>query len=122
MTEEARWRKTLQSLRRVLSGEQTVDMLLASRRGGRPAEEKVPGPAKVSVDNHLSDTHTVVEVKCPDRVGLLYLITRTLGQSGLWIASARIATDIDHAFDTFYVADRHGRRSRGDARPARAGR
>jgi [protein-PII] uridylyltransferase len=43
-------------------------------------------------------------------VGLLYLITRTLAQSGLWIASARIATDIDHAFDTFYVTDRHGRR------------
>ena len=110
VTEEARWRRTLEALRRVLSGEQTVDMLLASRREGRPAEEPVPGPAKVSVDNHLSDTHTVVEVKCPDRVGLLYLITRTLAQSGLSIASARIATDIDHAFDTFYVVDRHGRR------------
>jgi len=97
-------------LRRVLSGEQTVDMLLAARRGGRPADETVPGPAKVSVDNHLSDTHTVVEVKCPDRVGLLYLITRTLAQCGLSVGSARIATDIDHAFDTFYVADRHGRR------------
>jgi [protein-PII] uridylyltransferase len=64
----------------------------------------------VSVDNHLSDTHTVVEVKCPDRVGLLYLITRTLAGFDLSIASARIATDIDHAFDTFYVADRHGHR------------
>jgi len=110
VTEEARWRRTLQSLRRVLSGEQTVELLLAARRGGRPAEESVPGPAKVTVDNHLSDTHTVVEVKCPDRVGLLYLITRTLAHSGLSIASARVATDIDHAFDTFYVADRHGRR------------
>jgi [protein-PII] uridylyltransferase len=110
VTEEARWRRTLQSLRRVLSGEQTVELLLAARRGGRPADEFVPGPAKVTVDNHLSDTHTVVEVKCPDRVGLLYLITRTLAHSGLSIASARIATDIDHAYDTFYVADRHGRR------------
>ncbi|HEX6776009.1 MAG TPA: ACT domain-containing protein, partial [Methylomirabilota bacterium] len=110
VTEEARWRRTLQSLRRVLSGEQTVELLLAARRGGRPADESVPGPAKVTVDNHLSDTHTVVEVKCPDRVGLLYLITRTLAHSGLSIASARIATDIDHAYDTFYVTDRHGRR------------
>jgi [protein-PII] uridylyltransferase len=110
VTEEARWRRTLQSLRRVLLGEQTVDELLAARRGSRPGDEPVPGPAKVSVDNHLSDTHTVVEVKCPDRVGLLYLITRTLAGFDLSIASARIATDIDHAFDTFYVADRHGRR------------
>jgi [protein-PII] uridylyltransferase len=110
VTEEARWRRTLQALRRVLLGEQTVEELLAARRGGRSGDEPVPGPAKVSVDNHLSDTHTVVEVKCPDRVGLLYLITRTLAAFELSIASARIATDIDHAFDTFYVADRAGRR------------
>ena len=110
VTEEARWRRTLQALRRVLLGEQTVEELLAVRRGSRSGDETVPGPAKVSVDNHLSDTHTVVEVKCPDRVGLLYLITRTLAGFELWIASARIATDIDHAFDTFYVADRAGRR------------
>ncbi len=110
VTEEARWRRTLESLRRVLLGEQAVEALLASRRAGRPGEGNVPGPPKVSVDNHLSDTHTVVEVKCPDRVGLLYLITRTLATLGLSIASARIATDIDHAFDTFYVVDRRGRR------------
>jgi [protein-PII] uridylyltransferase len=110
VTEEARWRRTLQALRRVLLGEQKVDELLAARRGSRSGEDAVPGPPKVSVDNHLSDTHTVVEVKCPDRVGLLYLITRTLAGFDLSIASARIATDIDHAFDTFYVADRHGRR------------
>ena len=110
VTEEARWRRTLQSLRRVLLGEQTVEELLAARRGSRSGDEPVPGPAKVSVDNHLSDTHTVVEVKCPDRVGLLYLITRTLAGFEQSIGSARIATDIDHAFDTFYVADPHGRR------------
>src|SRR5262249_58237992 len=56
VTEEARWRRTLQSLRRVLSGEQTVDMLLAARRGGRPADETGPGPAKVSLDHYPSDT------------------------------------------------------------------
>jgi len=110
VTEEARWRRTLQSLRRVLLGEQTVEELLAARRGSRSGDEPVPGPAKVAVDNHLSDTHTVVEVKCPDRVGLLYLITRTLAAFGVSIASARIATDIDQVFDTFYVTARHGRR------------
>jgi [protein-PII] uridylyltransferase len=93
-----------------LQGEQKVDELLAARRGARSGEEAVPGPAKVSVDNHLSDTHTVVEVKCPDRMGLLYLITRTLAAFDLSIGSARIATDIDHAYDTFYVVDHDGRR------------
>ena len=110
VTEDARWRRTLDSLHRVLRGEQAVEDLLAARRAARRAEEPVPGPPKVSVDNHLSDTHTVVEVKCPDRVGLLYLVTRTFAALGLDIGSARIATEIDQAYDTFYVADRQGRR------------
>ena len=49
-------------------------------------------------------------MKSPDRLGLLYLITRTLATLGLDIASARIATEIDQAFDTFYVHDRQGQR------------
>jgi [protein-PII] uridylyltransferase len=110
VTEEARWRRTVDALRKVIAGEETVDALLAKRRSGRPPGESVAGPPKISVDNRLSDSHTVVEVKCPDRVGLLYAITRTLSALGLDIGSARIATEIDHAYDTFYVTDREGRR------------
>ncbi len=109
ITEEGRWSRTLEDLRRVIGGEETVEALL-ERRHARGEPETVPGPAKVSVDNGLSDTHTVVEVKCPDRVGLLYLITRTLSRAGLDIGSALIATEIDQAFDTFYVTDRQGRK------------
>ena len=71
------------------------------------------------MDNQISDSRTVVEVKCPDRVGLLYVITRTLSGHGLDIASARIATEIDHAYDTFYVTDRQGRRLEDEAAMAR---
>jgi [protein-PII] uridylyltransferase len=110
VTEDARWRRTLGALRRVLVGEQTVEEALAARRSGRPAASAVPGPPKITVDNQLSDTHTVVEVKCPDRVGLLYLITRTFQALGLDIGSARIATEIEQAYDTFYVTDHQGRR------------
>jgi [protein-PII] uridylyltransferase len=62
----------------------------------------------VTVDNSLSDTHTVVEVRAPDRLGLLYLITRALAAEGLDIATAKIATDRDHALDAFYVTGRAG--------------
>ncbi len=109
ITDESRWSRTLEDLRRVIRGEETVEALL-DRRHARRETEPVPGPAKVAVDNDLSDTHTVIEVKCPDRVGLLYLITRTLSQAGLDIGSARIATEIDQAFDAFYVTDRQGRK------------
>ena len=110
VTEEARWRRMVDALRRVIVGEETVPALLARRRGSRRAEETVPEQPKITVDNRLSDSHTVIEVKCGDRVGLLYAITRTLSSLQLDIGSARIATDIDHAYDTFYVTDRGGRR------------
>jgi [protein-PII] uridylyltransferase len=81
----------------------------AARAAGRA---QAPGEAKpkITIDNRLSDEYTVLEVKCPDRLGLLHLITRTLSGSDLDIASARIATEIDQALDTFYVLDRKGRR------------
>jgi [protein-PII] uridylyltransferase len=110
VTEEARWRRVLDGLRSVIRGEQTVETLLAARRTGRPVADRFEGPVKVTVDNQLSDTHTVIDVKCPDRVGLLYLLTRTLSSLGCDIASAHIATEVEQAFDTFYVTDRQGRR------------
>jgi [protein-PII] uridylyltransferase len=104
------WNRLLDTLRAVLVGEQTVEALLERRqRTVRTGGDGVSRP-KIVVDNRLSDTDTVVEVKCPDRLGLLYLITRTLSTQGLDIASARIATEIDQAFDTFYVHDRRGRK------------
>ena len=120
VTEEARWRRTLEALRRVLRGEVSVEELLARRRGLHSGSEAaVAGPPKISLDNQLSDSSTVLEVKCPDRVGLLYVITRTLSAQGLDIRSARIATEIDQAYDTFYVTDRQGRRLEDEVAMAR---
>jgi [protein-PII] uridylyltransferase len=118
LTAAGHWTRTIDGLRAVLTGEQSVDALLAQRklaaRGGRGEARRdgVPGPhmirPKIAIDNLLSDTATVLEVKCPDRLGLLYLITRTLSALELDIASARIATEIDQALDTFYVHTRKG--------------
>jgi [protein-PII] uridylyltransferase len=109
VTSAAHWRRTLEALGAVIAGTTSVDDLLERRRRGRPPTG-VQGPPKITIDNHLSDVNTVIEVKCPDRVGLLYLITKTLSSLGLDIASARIATEIDHAYDTFYVHDRQGQK------------
>src|SRR5947199_3990176 len=106
----ARWARPLEALRAVLTGEQTVPALLARRRTAGREATGPGGPPKIALDNQLSDTATVIEVKCPDRLGLLYLITRTLAGLGLDIVSARIATEIDQAFDTFYVQDHEGRK------------
>jgi [protein-PII] uridylyltransferase len=109
VTSAAQWRRTMDALAGVVAGTASVDELLEKRRQSRKTRE-VEGPPKITMDNELSDSYTVVEVKCPDRVGLLYLITKTLSGLGLDIASARIATEIDQAYDTFYVHDRQGQK------------
>ncbi len=108
MTSAAQWARLLDALRAVITGEQSVEALLAARR--RAGRDGAAAPPKIVVDNQLSDDNTVVEVKGPDRVGFLYLITRTLASLGLDIASARVATEIDKALDTFYVHDGKGQK------------
>src|SRR5204863_8039209 len=87
VTSAAQWGRTLGALAGVLTGEQSVDALLERRRASGRTAPDIAKP-KISVDNRLSDEYTVIEVKCPDRLGLLYLITRTLSAQGLDIASA----------------------------------
>jgi [protein-PII] uridylyltransferase len=110
VTSPAFWGRTLDALRRVLTGEAQVAALLERRRAAGRAVAGAEGSVKITLDNHLSDDYTVLEVKCPDRLGLLYLVTRTLAGLGLDIATARIATEIDQAVDTFYVHDGQGRK------------
>ena len=119
VTSAAWWSRTFADLRAVLGGERRVEELLERRQRGSRPDIGVAGPPRITIDNRLSDSYTVVEVKCPDRVGLLYLITRTLSAAGLDIASARIATEIDKAFDTFYVTDADGQKVAGEAAMSR---
>jgi len=109
VTSSAHWARTVEALRAVLTGEQSVEALLAQRRAAVRATAQPTRP-KIALNNRLSDDYTVIEVKCPDRLGLLYLVTRTLSALGLDIASARIATEVDQAFDSFYVNDNSGRK------------
>jgi len=110
VTSPAYWGRTLDALRMVLTGDAQVAALLEKRRAAGRAAAGAEGSVKITLDNHLSDDYTVLEVKCPDRLGLLDLVTKTLAGFGLDIATARIATEIDHAVDTFYVHDGQGRK------------
>jgi [protein-PII] uridylyltransferase len=108
VTSTTHWARTLEALRAVLTGEERVETLLAQRRAS--GRTTAPVPPRIVLNNKLSNDYTVIEVKCPDRLGLLYLVTRTLSALALDIASARIATEIDQAFDSFYVNDAAGRK------------
>jgi [protein-PII] uridylyltransferase len=65
-------------------------------------------PARISFDNELSETSTLVQVEAADRLGLLYDILHTLAEEGLDVAEAHIATEHTVARDVLHVTDAVG--------------
>jgi [protein-PII] uridylyltransferase len=65
-------------------------------------------PPRVVIDNHASNTHTVLEVNGRDRPGLLHDVTAAISEHGLQIASAHVTTYGVRAVDVFYVKDVFG--------------
>jgi [protein-PII] uridylyltransferase len=59
----------------------------------------------IEIYNRVSPQFTVVEVRCADVIGVLVTITSVLAKYGLDIRVARIHTEEQRVFDTFYVLD-----------------
>ncbi|MBN1638036.1 MAG: HD domain-containing protein [Ignavibacteriales bacterium] len=58
---------------------------------------------KIAVKFEPHDKYTIIDVFSPDRLGLLYAITKKISELGLSIHFAKIATKGDDVVDTFYV-------------------
>ncbi len=110
VTDAARWEKIEQDMRQVIHGEVQVSSLVAKRK--RPTLLTVrPAPrfaTKVDIDNEVSEEYTVIDILTHDKVGLLYLITSTLAEMGLYIGVSKISTKVDQVADVFYVRDIFG--------------
>lgn len=108
---EELWAKVEADIRRVLSGELIlVDSLMAKKPLLGAPKTARQRPIKVVVDNEASDFHTIVEVHAPDRLGLLYDLTKIISSLGLSIHLAKIATAVDKVVDVFYVRDLDGQK------------
>jgi [protein-PII] uridylyltransferase len=57
----------------------------------------------VGVYHELSLKHTIIEVQCTDRIGLLYMLSRCIFEHGFDISFGRISTERGVAMDTFYI-------------------
>ena len=66
------------------------------------------------VDNENSDTHTMLHLISPDRIGLLYQVSKVLADRDVSLAHARITTENGAAQDTFYLTGNDGKRLEGD--------
>jgi [protein-PII] uridylyltransferase len=114
--DRARWRAARGDLTRVLSGEESLDALMARRlrASSVPAKPLPRVPTKIVIDNDSARGHSVVDVFAADRVGLLHTLARTFFGLGLTVDLARITTEGHRAADSFYVRTADGGRLEGE--------
>ncbi len=103
---EERWRAFRSLLRRSIDGRVSLERRMDEKRRHYP--ERGDTPVTAMVDNDASDFFTVIEIGAPDRIGLLYDITRTLAELKLDVHLAKVATYTDRVIDAFYVRDEVG--------------
>ena len=114
---ETTWQKVRQDLERTFEGKLSLSYRLGQKRASSVLSnhDKPSQPPQVVIDNASSDFFTLIEVFADDRVGLLYLITKTLFDLRLDIRIAKIATKGDQIADVFYVRDLEGQKIADEA-------
>jgi len=100
------WAEVEENLESVLAGTVEVGDLVRRRRRPvgltRPPSRKEP---RVLISNTESEFYTLVDVIADDRLGLLYDVTRTIGEQGFEIFISKAATIKDQVTDAFYLKD-----------------
>ncbi|MCP3676936.1 MAG: [protein-PII] uridylyltransferase [Deltaproteobacteria bacterium] len=106
ITDEGRLRSIEQDLEKVLTGHISIENLIKERAPSILAQKEQPTiHTSVAIDNEVSETFTVIDIKTADRVGLLYQVTRALSRLDLLISIAKVSTKGGEATDIFYVLD-----------------
>jgi [protein-PII] uridylyltransferase len=105
-----KWTRVERDLAGVIEGRVFIDDLLSRQKtpSFMVTREKPRRPSRIEISNDVSDQYTVIDIYTHDRIGLLYDITRTLTELGLYIAVSKISTKVDQAADVFYVCDIFG--------------
>ena len=113
-----KWQKVQSDLTSVLEGRVKVSSLVKKRQKSNtmPGHKLPRYPNRVEFDCDVSRAHTVIDIFAHDKVGLLYKITRTLTDLGLYIYVAKISTKVDQVADTFYVKDIFGQPINNEAK------
>ncbi|MEA3362505.1 MAG: [protein-PII] uridylyltransferase [Thermodesulfobacteriota bacterium] len=108
-----KWERVEKDLCEVLEGRTFVEDLFSKCQQPDYLKVSTTQPQKrntVEIDNDVSDRYTVIDIFATDNIGLLYEITRTLKELGLYIAVSKISTKVDQVADIFYVSDIFGQK------------
>jgi len=108
VSERGDWSKLEHDLRGVVRGTVDVRARLAQRvrtysRAHRRAIAAAPPRLEVLVSNEASASTTMIDVRAPDAIAVLYRLAATLAGRGLDIRSAKVATLGHEVVDVFYV-------------------
>ncbi|MFT7610103.1 MAG: [protein-PII] uridylyltransferase [Candidatus Aldehydirespiratoraceae bacterium] len=100
-----------EDVRRALRGRVAIRARLIQRarnyRYQRATAARLADPELI-IDNELSSSYTVLEVRGPDSIGFLYRVTRAIADLDLDIYTAKVQTLGDDVVDSFYVLDSDG--------------
>ncbi len=113
LTDEAVWQRFARDLRGIILGQVEVRELIKARRRDlltKPIPRAGEVHPRVEFDNVVSDRYTVIDVRGPDRLGILYGIASTLSELDVDVVLAKIATELDQVMDVFYVTEKDERK------------
>lgn len=108
--DKRKWKTIERHLHAVLEGREYVENLVCKSESSLlDLSHNVPTSSpRVDIDNEVSNEYTVVDITTKDKVGLLYQMTNSFKNFGLYIGVSKITTKGDRAGDTFYVQDIFG--------------
>ncbi len=104
---ETNWSRVESDLNAALAG--SIDLeakLLQKARSYANIRKRVSADAPsfdVLIDNDVSSTSTVIEVRAPDAIGLLWRVADVFATTGLSIRHAKVTTLGHEVVDVFYV-------------------
>lgn len=108
------WTPIEANLYRALQGRLALEPRLAERaassRPKRALSAVAPADPTVRFDDFASSNATFLEVRAPDKVGVLHRITKAIADLGLDIRHARVLTLGNEVVDSFYVREPGGGR------------
>jgi [protein-PII] uridylyltransferase len=107
------WPRVTADVERALRGRLALEARLTERArvyARRRASAARLAEPRVLFDNEATAAATVVEVRAPDDVGVLYRITRALAEADLDVRRAKVSTLGHEVVDAFYVVDAEGRK------------
>ncbi len=114
--EMRRGKRVCQMIEKVLSGDVHLPDIIEKRLRSSKTISAFEVECRVEIRNTLSHKFSVIELRGPDKPGLLSALTGAIFDLSLDIASAHITTFGEKVIDTFYVTDLVGHKIEDEMR------